>query len=221
MGCCVYCGGPDETRDHVPSKILLDDPLPDQLPVVEACKTCNHSFSLDEEYVACLIEAILNRSAEPDKVSRIKIRRSSERNPKLVARIQAARTISGDGLVSFQPEMDRVKNVVLKLARGHAAYELSLPVIEEPVHLAILPLQTMSEQDRLYLENAGSGEIRTFPEIGSRAFLRACGADPYSDTVGPWVTVVSGQYRYSVDQDGGIRVRIVIAEYLACETYWE
>jgi hypothetical protein len=35
-GTCVYCGGQPDTRDHVPSKAFLDDPLPPDLPVVEA-----------------------------------------------------------------------------------------------------------------------------------------------------------------------------------------
>ena len=44
-GMCVYCGGQPDTRDHVPSRVLLDDPLPDNLPVVDACRACNESFS--------------------------------------------------------------------------------------------------------------------------------------------------------------------------------
>lgn len=28
VGGCVFCGGEPGTRDHVPSKVLLDDPLP-------------------------------------------------------------------------------------------------------------------------------------------------------------------------------------------------
>jgi len=31
-GFCVHCGGPDETRDHVPAKVLLDEPYPENLP---------------------------------------------------------------------------------------------------------------------------------------------------------------------------------------------
>jgi hypothetical protein len=31
---CVYCGNVTETRDHVPSRILLDEPYPENLPVV-------------------------------------------------------------------------------------------------------------------------------------------------------------------------------------------
>ena len=35
---CPYCGDYGDTRDHVPSKALLDRPFPNDLPVVPACK---------------------------------------------------------------------------------------------------------------------------------------------------------------------------------------
>lgn len=53
---CAYCGEYPETRDHVPSKIILENPFPENLPVVPSCLKCNNGFSLDEEYFACLIE---------------------------------------------------------------------------------------------------------------------------------------------------------------------
>ena len=56
QGFCVHCGGPEETRDHTPSKAFLDRPLPENLPVAPACFACNNGFAADEEYVACLLE---------------------------------------------------------------------------------------------------------------------------------------------------------------------
>jgi hypothetical protein len=38
---CIFCGAKAETRDHVPSRILLDSPYPQNLPVVGAWKTYN------------------------------------------------------------------------------------------------------------------------------------------------------------------------------------
>lgn len=72
---CVYCGGNTETRDHVPSKVLLDEPYPTNLPRVPACQHCNESFSMDEEYIACLIECVLIGSANVDHIERQKVRR--------------------------------------------------------------------------------------------------------------------------------------------------
>src|SRR5688572_19214137 len=116
---CVYCCGATETRDHVPSKVLLDRPFPTNLPVVYACTDCNRSFSLDEEYLACLIECTLAGSTDPELVKRENIKNILRRNPSLRARLSAVRIRNADSTV-FIPEMERVKNIVLKLARGHA-----------------------------------------------------------------------------------------------------
>jgi hypothetical protein len=48
---CVHWGGGTETRDHIPSKALLDDPLPENRTIVPACLSCNSGFSTDEEYL--------------------------------------------------------------------------------------------------------------------------------------------------------------------------
>jgi hypothetical protein len=36
---CIYCGRATQTRDHVPSRVLLNEPYPNNLPVVPACNT--------------------------------------------------------------------------------------------------------------------------------------------------------------------------------------
>ena len=72
---CSYCGKKPETRDHVPSKVLLDKPFPENLPIVPACKKCNEDLSLDEEYFSCLIECILCGTTEIDKLKREKIKK--------------------------------------------------------------------------------------------------------------------------------------------------
>jgi hypothetical protein len=45
---CVHCCGPDETRDHVPSKVLLDEFYLENLPVCPSCLKCNNASSADE-----------------------------------------------------------------------------------------------------------------------------------------------------------------------------
>ena len=113
-----------------------------------------------------------------------------------------------------------MRRVAVKLARGHAAYELSLPQIEEPIG-SVLPFVAMCDSERTIFENAGNGDLRVWPEIGSRAFHRAAGAHPYATQPGPWISVQEGRYRYSVDQDGGVCVRMVLSGYLACTVEWE
>jgi hypothetical protein len=53
-GFCVHCDGADETDDHVPSKVLLDEPYPENLMVCPSCMHCNNQLSVDEVYLACL-----------------------------------------------------------------------------------------------------------------------------------------------------------------------
>lgn len=221
MGRCVFCGDVPGTRDHVPSKILLDDPLPDNLPIVDACTSCNQGFSIDEEYLACLLEVILSGTTVPEQLGRQKVKRSLARNQKLTARLEAARRNDSTGRQIWMPEMDRVQYVVLKLARGHAAYELSLPQLEEPLSIIVQPFLNMTDNARADFENASTGDLSQWPEVGSRAFMRACGAEPYAETDGPWVVVQADRYRYSVDQPDGVSVRIVLSEYLACQVKWE
>jgi len=72
-GHCIYCGNKPDSRDHVPSKVFLDRPFPENLPVVAACTECNQNFSLDEEYVACLLECTLCGTTEPKLLKRGKI----------------------------------------------------------------------------------------------------------------------------------------------------
>lgn len=221
LGKCVYCGGVPDTVDHVPSKILLDDPLPQNLPVVESCARCNQSVSSDEEYLACFLESVLVGSSSPAAARRPKIKAALNHSPKLADRIQASGSVVDGGNWIWNPDLKRIRNVVLKLARGHAAYELSLAQTDEPTELIFVPFSLMPMGWREEFESAGSGELRGWPEIGSRAFLRAAGAPPFADSPGPWITVQPGQYRYFVDEDGGVRVQIVISEYLASVVIWE
>lgn len=219
-GGCAYCGGPADTVDHVPSKVLLDDPLPANLPVVPACARCNRGFSLDEEYLACFLECVLAGSAEPDRLRRPKIEQALRHSAKLSEQISGSVGTAPDGRLLWTPDSRRVENVVLKLARGHALYELSSAQLEMPEAVACLPLLAMNPDDRDRFERAGSGEMRGWPEIGSRAFLRAADVAPYSSQCGPWIEVQTGRYRYSVDDNGGAHVRMVLSGYLACSVEW-
>ena len=221
VGPCAYCGEEPGTSDHVPSKVLLDDPLPSDLPTVDACSTCNASFSLDEEHLACFLECALSGTTEPGALSRGKIGRTLARNPSLVELIQNSRRVGDANSMVWIPDDNRVRNVVVKLARGHAAFELSHPQYENPVSVWFRPLIQMSTSDRAAFEDMGTGGIRGWPEIGSRAFHRACGAHPYADQSGPWIVVQERRYRYAVDQGEGVCVRLVLSEYLACVVEWD
>ena len=227
---CIYCGGIADTRDHVPSRVFLEPPYPENLPVVGSCRTCNQGFSQDEQYLVCLMEAARAGSADPDKITRPSVARSLRRAPALQARIAAART-EQDGQVMWGVEGDRIATVMLKLARGHAAFELSQPCRQRPDHFWCGPLITVSDKERDAFE--APHEQIMLGEVGSRGLQRLIVAQaclqseedkmPFAGMlINDWTEVQEGRYRYlAIDDVGGIAVRIVISEYLGCEVIWK
>jgi hypothetical protein len=217
-GFCVHCGGPSETVDHVPSKVLLDEPYPENLMATSACRKCNNGLSLDEEYLACLLECVIAGDAVPEKLRRAKIARILRGNSSLLTRLQRARTDSAAGPV-WAPENDRVNRVVLKLARCHAAFELNEPQIQEPSHLGIKPLSLMTDDERTAFERDDEG-FDVWPEVGSRAMQRVlvAGTDAFDEG---WLVVQEGNYRFRTSQANGLTVKIVLREYLGCEVVWD
>jgi len=211
---CAYCAGKTETRDHVPSKVFLDEPYPDNLPVVPACQCCNESFSLDEQYVACLIECVINGSVKPDDVKREKIRRILERKPTLVSKFREALQETAEGK-SFRVETERVRNVILKLAMGHALFELNEPQFGKPSIVNCVPLLSMAREVLEDFETPPQSSV--WPEVGSRASQRLVVDEPGASL---WIVAQPGRYRYLTSVGHGVLVRIVISEYLACEVAW-
>lgn len=221
-GWCVYCGGADETLDHVPSRVFLDRPHPANPPTVPACWACNNSFSVDEAYVAALVECAL-RGSVAAACGREKVGDLLKHAPALAARLSSAR-YDRDGEVGFTPEVDRVNTVIVKLARGHAAYEQSEPQLDTPTSIAVVPFTALSREHRSVFETNRFVGPQGWPEIGSRAFTRAVWAAegcPHPDVgTNGWIIVQPGNYRYRVEFGGSCRVQIVLREYLAAEVIW-
>jgi hypothetical protein len=164
------------------------------------------SFSLDEEYLACLIECTLAGSTDPDLVKRENVRNILRKRPSLRTRLSAARIQNADDTV-FMPEMERVNNVVLKLARGHAAFELNEPQFEEPASIAAVPLSSLPPAHQNAFET--SPALSVWPEVGSRAMQRLfIGHD--MDTAG-WITVQEGRYRFLASIGDQVIVRTVLS----------
>lgn len=218
-GHCVFCGGKPNTRDHCPSKVLLDAPFPQNLPVVEACEACNQSFSLDEQYLACFLECVMSGSTEPNLLRRKNVQRILSEAPRLAAEIQSTLTVDHAGNKVWHPDMARVNNVVLKLARGHLDYELSIQERGDPGLMEIVPLPLMEPESRVFFERPEPEPLAVWPELGSRAFLRALPSGIRVDD--DWQDVQAGRYRYLVGQDEGNYVHIVIGDYLACRIVWD
>jgi hypothetical protein len=217
-GWCIHCGGPNESQDHAPSRVFLDEPFPADLPATPSCSACNNGFSEDEAYLACLLECVLAGHCDPAGIQRPKIAKLIAGNAALAGRIEAGRKLTEEGVI-FDVELSRVRNVVLKLARGHAAYELNEPQLDEPAAVKIVPLTLMNDVDREAFER-DDNLFAPWPEVGSRAMNRLliAGDDAFVDG---WLIVQENRYRYRTSQDGGLRVRFVIREYLACDVLWD
>lgn len=216
---CVHCGGKPETEDHVPSRVFLDKPYPDYPPVLPSCRKCNNEMSLDEEYLACFIECVVAGSTDPAAMRREKIRKSLLHNPKLSERILASRRETPSGLL-WSPETERVKRIIIKSARGHAAYEHNEWRLEEPTSVSIFPLVSLTAEQREIFESPTDGVAAIWPEVGTRAMQRLLVVNQatYFEV---WVNVQPERYRYFVDYDGGLlTVRMVFGEYLGAEVIW-
>ena len=202
----------------MPSKIFLDEPYPENLPVLPSCLRCNNGLSIDEEYLACLLECVLVGATKPAKLQRSRIAAVLSRKPLLLERLQKAKS-DVDGLSSWSVEYDRIKAVVLKLARGHAAYELNEPRIDAPSYIDFRPLATMSASEREAFEDVGTAVLAPWPEVGTRAMQRLLivGSEIYEER---WLAVQEGNYRFRVSQEDGLTVRFVLREYLACRVVW-
>ena len=195
-----------------------------------ACEECNNGFAPDEEYLACLLEVAAVGSTDPAKVRRPSVAAILRRSPKLRARFEAAKVGTGEA-VSFAVEEKRVRNVVLKLARGHAGFELSAPCRHEPTRVDIVPVVLVPQDAWEAFDAAHFPHL--LPEVGSRASQRMMviqptvqGPDGSMPIMPPfimqdWQDVQEGRYRYLATSDGGeVRVRIVLGEYLACDVRW-
>lgn len=217
-GVCSYCGASHASRDHVPSRVFMDTPYPKNLPVAESCLECNNGFSADEEYLACLIECVVHGTTEPTKKFRKKIATILKKKPSIAARIEKGKQIDRNSTIHWQPELDRVKKVILKLARGHIAYEIGVQHTEEPSALEIIPIPSMNEYQLNNFNNLDTDEPGLYPEIGSRAFISIIegGQTAYEN----WHIVQDGRYRYAVGQSSGDWVKLVLSEYLACRIVW-
>lgn len=227
---CIYCGGHADTRDHIPSKCLLDKPYPENLAVAGCCDICNQSFSRDEQYVACFIECVRCGSTNPDKVERTSISKILKDVPSLKKRIEDSMK-NVDKQISFIPEWDRINKIMLKLARGHLTYELSLQRYDIPKYFWSGLLSSLPEENKIefnsvhFQHNAG--------EMGSRSIQRLLVTDlTVVDENGndknirllfnDWIDVQDKRYRYiAIDDSGMIIIRIVIDEFFACEAVWE
>jgi len=116
---CLYCGKNAETKDHAPSKNLLEKPFPNNLLTIACCEKCNKSFSLDEEYfLNVLVEVSDNPTLLAKKQNGGSVLKARDRSIGLKQRIKNSLIQAEDGRIYFKSENDRIKRVIEKNAFG-------------------------------------------------------------------------------------------------------
>ena len=238
---CIHCGDViadvESNLDHVPTKSLLTKALRergarydsgagnelDYLPQVLVCCRCNSSFASDENYLLCVLHAVMAGSLYPDPTKypeAATILRSNRHVVRSLKKGPEGQPLLFDDLQPFTvfPDADKVRRVIVKNARGHAYHEIGEPLLEEPDQVAFVPLVLLSFEQRDAFEAAGTGTgLAAWPEVGSRMTVHLRDQEAM---VGGWITVEPGRYRYAIDWSGAVTVKTVIWEYLATETRW-
>lgn len=225
-GRCYSCGEPLDpdasTVEHVPARVFLDRPYPQNLATVESCFACNNESSADELYVACLLDVLLVGSVDPSHVERPTVRHALARRPRLATRLAAAIT-SPETAWRTGPTAESLRVVATKLARGHAMYDLADPQYGPPVMIRWFRLDEASIAEAESFSrwrDRSTTSRQLLPEVGSRALLRMFDSREATGAR-DWVAVQEDRYRYSYRADeGGPAIRFVLRGYLACEVVW-
>jgi len=246
---CIHCGREKAklvlNRDHVPSRSLVDKTHHEELQVTEICKACNDSFSLDEEYLLCFLSAVLSGTTNPNSQIIKKAKAKFQENKSLRERIEKQEkhyeTLNGDSKSVWEPELGRIKNVVIKNARGHFYHEMGEPMLENPSQTYIAPISSIDASTLQKFQSEPSlskwGEVGSrwtdrvstklffdklskssaWGEVGSRWNRRQL-TEPIFDELG-YAVVQPNVYKFKVHTDIA-RVDTIIRDYLFTSVSW-
>lgn len=205
---CCYCGELADTVDHVPSKVFLDKPYPENLPVVPCCKRCNEQFSLDEEYVAVLLECVRWQTLEPREFTREKVRKIVEHNPAILETVRETVSPLLDGHFTIDSNNARLNKVLTKLIAGHLRFEgLDQWFLHDGLEIHLY--QDIHANREFYKQFHSPIHSGLLPEVGSRALMTLV---ENGDAGSWWFVVQSGNYEYCVAPDNS-EVRITIQDF--------
>jgi hypothetical protein len=138
-GVCAYCGHEKKlTRDHVPPKLWLEVPYPQNLITVPACEDCNRQFKHDDEYVRTVVALDLRAQSNYTAVSKLPEVFRSLMKPeaeafreRIIAKVNASRLVDPMGNpLGFPMEVDvkRIDAVGERLVRGLHFHEGKQPL---------------------------------------------------------------------------------------------
>lgn len=217
---CIYCGEKATTREHIPSKVFLEEPFQRELAVLPACRVCNNGFSSDEQYLANLIDYVELKLKGLNNVRRSSIRKTFKKRPVLFDRLEAETIYNEEGqLMYITYNVAKIENVLKKLAVGHVVYSLSGINLKEPSIISYKFLSELTQEEYNAFNSKPILDIA--PEIGSRESMNMTFSSS-GVSVSAWKIVQEGQYRYLVYSGSGTDylVRIVIGEYFYAEVIW-
>lgn len=220
---CLYCGAKAETREHVPSKTLLEEPYPENLPTIPACFKCNNGFSLDEQYFACFLE-FLKSSIYIGYQCNDKIVRTMNENLPLKQLIES-QIKNIDGKINFTYDISRFDRIVSKLAIGHVGYEFDNVCFDGPKTIWYeFSFRLKEDFKRQFLKPQ---IMNKFPEISSRFACDYC-IIQNTETgeaflLNDWIDIQEQRYEYHtfINDKGGITVRMLIFDILFCQVDFE
>jgi len=227
---CIYCGQKADSREHVPSRVFIQKPYPENLSIVPSCSKCNNGYSLDEIFLYLCIEK-LKKCYYPDyefcdeTISRLKkYKNIADEVDSLI------KNLENQGLLSINPYTltdARINNVFEKLALGHAVYELSVGYKSDSwsgkcnsIYYKFLPNLSADEIEEI--DSCFILDNELLPEIGSRIYdkiyiIKATLEEgrEFSLCLLDWVDIQDKAYRYTCYVFGStIIVKIVISEFL-------
>lgn len=218
---CIYCGKAATTREHIPSKVFLLEPYPENLATLPACFECNNGFSEDEKYIACFLDVLKEAVYEGYKRQASTVHRLE--NDDALRSLIESEIQTVDGKVLYRIDENRLCRILIKLAKGHAAFEWDgLHLDGQDIHVSYEFAFNMSKEALDQFEKIP--EIHKISEVGSRSttvpflIFQSCESGAIS-VFALWNDVQEGRYRYqmSYNENGGVRIKIVIYEMLYCQ----
>ncbi len=216
---CIYCGNRADTREHIPSKVLLSEPYPENLPTIPACFECNNGFSADEEYFVSFLETLKSAIYVDYSISD-HIVKIFNHTPALQEMVTSSIHLENK-TVFFSYDEIRFKRVINKLAVCHAGYEFDHVDFNDPISTKISFIFNMTPED--ISEFTAPEIMNCVPEISSRFTSNYCiiqnidNGEAY--LLNDWIVVQEGRYQYYVylNTHGGVSIKMIILDFLYCQ----
>lgn len=225
---CIYCGNTADTREHAPSKIFLNEPYPNDLIVLPACKDCNNSFSADELYSEVYIDSLKYLSGFKDSLSKentIRLYKSTA--------FSDAQNAYKNYIETGKIELNnKLKRILIKLSVCHCVYELSEGY---SIGNNVLDCESIEVFFGLNMSRTRIKEFhmpvymndKVLPELGSRVYDNIYVIEPVltpvnggeskiiSSAIMLWTVIQEGNYEYIAwIEDDKMHVKIAIHDFV-------